>query len=82
MFVTKRMPGGCGQVGSGTMSTEIVVLPAASKMPGKKLITTWPSSVNAELGSLTPLVTLMSRCPELGLTLAPACGGGHVQLYG
>src|SRR5437867_4463329 len=79
-LVTNRMPGGCGQPSSGPMSTEIVVLAPAPKAPGRNPITSCPSSVNAELASLTPSMTLMSRCPELGLLLAPACGGGHVKL--
>ena len=76
------MPAGCGQVLSGVMSTEMLVLPVTSNAPGRKPITTWPSSVNAELASLAPAMTLMSTWPELGGLLAPTCGGGQVQLYG
>ena len=45
-------------------------------------MTICPSSSNAELASLIPLITLMVAWPELGLVFAPACGGGHVKLYG
>src|SRR2546423_13016464 len=79
-FVTNRRPAGCGQVASGVMSTVMVVRPVESNAAGRKPMMIWPSSVYAELASLLPLITLISRWPDLGLMLAPACGGGQGQL--
>src|SRR6266699_4376427 len=64
-LVAKVRPGGFGHGLTGLMSTETEVLPATSKAPGKKSISTWASSVNAILASLTPPITLMSRWPEV-----------------
>src|SRR5438105_3040499 len=60
------------------MSTVMVVWPGFTlNEPGRNPITTWPSSVNAEFASLTPPITLTTRCPEVGCWLAPTCGGGR-----
>src|SRR4029077_6078337 len=67
---------------TGLMSTVIEVFPVTSKAPGRNPITTWPSSVNAGLASLTPLMTLITRWPELGGRLPPMWTGGHTQLEG
>ena len=74
------MPDGLGQVLSGVIVTSMDDLPSITNAPGRKPITSWPSSVNAELASLSPPSTLTVRWPALGLLLAPACGGGQVQL--
>src|SRR6266852_5037649 len=81
VLVTKRSPFGLGQGLTGAMVTLTLDLPVTSNAPGRNPITSCPSSVKAELGSLEPLMILMFRRPELGCALAPACGGGQTKLY-
>src|SRR6266566_2762277 len=70
-LVAKVSPGGFGQGPTGLMSTGTTVLPVTSNAPGRKSISTWASSVNATLASLTPPRTLISRWPEVGDWLPP-----------
>src|SRR5579872_7262512 len=80
VFVEKCSPLALGHGLTGLMSTVTCVLPVTSNAPGRKPITTWPSSVNAELASLTPPMTLITRWPDAGWRFAPAIGGGHTKL--
>ena len=82
VLVTNRSPFGFGHGVTGVMVTLTLDLPVTSNAPGRKPITSCPSSVNAELGSLEPLMILMFSRPELGCELAPAWGGGQTKLYG
>src|SRR2546422_9296531 len=81
-LVAKVKPDGFEHGLTGLMSTVIEVFPVTSKAPGRKPITTWPSSVNAEFASLTPLMTLITRWPDIGGRLPETCTGGQTQLYG
>src|SRR3989442_10338753 len=81
-LVAKVKPGGFEHGLTGLMSTVIEVFPVTSKAPGRNPITTWPSSVNAEFASLTPLMTLITRWPDIGGRLPETCTGGQTQLYG
>ena len=82
LLATGALGIGIGEVAAPLAQSQAHPVAVASKAPGRNPITTWPSLVNAELASLTPPITLMSRCPALGFVLAPAWGGGQVQLYG
>src|SRR5439155_19975063 len=82
VLVTNRRPFGFGHGVTGVMVTLTLDLPVTSNAPGRKPITSCPSSVNAEVGSLEPLMILMFSRPELGCELAPAWGGGQTKLYG
>src|ERR1700680_3316141 len=83
VLLEKWSPVGLGQGLTGVMSTETVALPGALNAQGRNPITTCPSLVNAELASLTPLITLMSAWPGWGGPVAGgAAGGGQTKLEG